>query len=192
MVEFNTQKEVDNYIKSLGVFLNKGQLCMKTDDDNYILINDKKPKIINYVENNTSPFSEINISFPTINLEIFDKYNSKEEKIETHKMIMDEIKDSSKFLKKGWRLIHLKESYRDDSRKKISYLIYDYGNRTFNPIRDDFISKSEKKNAYDVVNITVIKNLQKEDFENHFKQAKEIEMKKWDEIPIYDVGELNE
>lgn len=38
-MEFKTQKQVDDYINSLGVFLNNDELYMKTENDDYILLN---------------------------------------------------------------------------------------------------------------------------------------------------------
>lgn len=191
-MEFRTQKQVDDYINSLGVFINQDELCMKTDSDNYIVIDDKKRKIINYVDKNTNVFSEVKVTFPIIDFKIFKDYHIREKTIAKHKQIVDEIKDSKRFLKNGWRLIHLKKSYFDKSRDSIKYLIYDLKEKIYNPIKEDFLDDKDKKNAYEVSSIMILKNVDKETFENQYADAYKIEKKKWEKIPIYDIGELNE
>ena len=190
-MEFKTQKEVDDYIVSLGVFLNKGELCMKTNDGDYIIVDDKKAKIIDYVERNTSPLSEIKIVFPTINLDVFDDYTGREQNIEQYKKYLSQIKDSKKFLKNGWRLIRLKKKTSVE-KEYVEFLIYDYNSKSYNPIKDEFLDSKEKEKAYELPNISILNKLQKENFENQYKQAYKIEMGKWDDIPVYDVGGLNE
>ena len=194
MREFRTQKQVDDYIKSLGVFLNDSDLCMKKDDDNFIVINEKQPKIIDYIERNTSPFSDVEIIFPKIDFNVFEKYNERDEIITKHKQYWEEIKGSKKFLKNGWRLIHLQNPSVDESGNHISYLIYDYNEKKFIPVIDDnhFIDSKEKSNAYDVVNISILKKLERENFENQFQNAYENELEKWNKIQIYEnIGDLN-
>ena len=191
---FRTQKQVDDYILSLGVFLNDSDLCMKTDDENFIIINEKQPKIIDYIERNTSPFSEVEIRFPSIDFNVFEQYKGRDEIITKHKQYLEEIKGSKKFLKNGWRLIHLQNPSVDESGNHISYLIYDYNEKKYLPIIDDkhFLDSKEKSNAYDVVNISILKKLEKENFENQFQNAYEIEWKKWDKIQVYEnIGDLN-
>lgn len=190
-MEFKNQKQVDEYINNLGVFLNSGELCMKTDNNNYIVIDDKKNKIIDYVNKNTSPFSEVSVSFPIIDFKVFNDYNNREDKIIKHKIMIDEIQKSKKFLKKGWRLIRLKKTHLDKSNKKIKYLFYDFKKKMCNPIKEEFLDSKDLNNAYEVKNIVIIRNINKETFDNEFADAYQIELKKWEKIPIYDIGELN-
>ena len=190
-MEFKNQKQVDEYINNLGVFLNSEELCMKTDNNNYIVIDDKKNKIIDYVNKNTSPFSEVSVSFPIIDFKVFNDYNNREDKIIKHKIMIDEIQKSKKFLKKGWRLIRLKKTHLDKSNKKIKYLFYDFKKKICNPIKEEFLDNKDLNNAYEVKNIVIIRNINKETFDNEFADAYQIELKKWEKIPIYDIGELN-
>lgn len=189
-MEFKTQKQVDEYINNLGVFLNSGELCLKTDNNNYIVIDEKKKKIIDYVDKNTSPFCEVSVTFPTIDFKVFNDYNNREDKIAKHRQVFDEIKDSKKFLKNGWRLIRLNQTYIDKSNR-IKYLIYDFKSKEYNSIKESFLDSKDLNNAYEVNNIVTLENINKESFYNEFADAREIELTKWDKIPVYDIGELN-
>lgn len=66
MTEFAKQIEIDNYIKEMGLFLSENNLFMKIGNYDWININDRKDKIISHIENNTNPFSDLSITFPTI------------------------------------------------------------------------------------------------------------------------------
>ena len=79
MAEFKKQKEIDNYINERGLFLSGNNLFMKVGEYDWININDRKDKIISHIENNTNPFSDLSITFPTISLSVFANYENREE-----------------------------------------------------------------------------------------------------------------
>lgn len=189
-MDFTKQKQVDDYINSLGVFLDNDELYMKTGKEDFILIDSKKQRILDYVDKNTSPFVDLTVRFPVINLKIFTDYEKREKEIEKNSEIFNEIKDSKKYAKKGWVLIGLGKSYPTQEFGRVKYLIYDYNNRDFNPIKDDFLEEKDIKNSYSISNIAKLKKINSDTFENQYKKAYEIEMKKWNEIPIYDIGDF--
>ncbi len=193
-MEFKTQKQVDNYIESLGVFLSNDELHMKVGNDinEHILINDKRKKIIDYVDKNTSPFVDLTVTFPSLDLKIFSDYKGREQTINQNKVLLDDIKSSKKYLKNNWRLIHLEKPIFIEKRKRIKYLIYDIKEKQINYLKECFVEDKEKNNASSIPNIVWLKNLITENFENQYNQAYDIELKKWENIPIYDLGALND
>lgn len=192
MTEFTKQIEIDNYIKEMGLFLSENNLFMKVGDYDWININDRKDKIISHIENNTNPFSDLSITFPTISLSVFANYESREESIANNILLLDEIKNSqNKFLKKDWRLVELESFYRKDG-EVINYLIFDIKEKEYNPIKKEFLTDKERKSAFKIKNMAVINKLSNDNLKNRYDKAYEIELKRFDEIGIYDVGGLND
>ena len=147
MTEFAKQIEIDNYIKEMGLFLSENNLFMKIGNYDWININDRKDKIISHIENNTNPFSDLSITFPTISLSVFANYEGREESIANHILLLDEIKNSqNKFLKKDWRLVELESFYRKDG-EVINYLIFDIKEKEYNLIKKEFLTDKERKSA---------------------------------------------
>jgi hypothetical protein len=147
MTEFAKQIEIDNYIKEMGLFLSENNLFMKIGNYDWININDRKDKIISHIENNTNPFSDLSITFPTISLSVFANYEGREESIANNILLLDEIKNSqNKFLKKDWRLVELESFYRKDG-EVINYLIFDIKEKEYNPIKKEFLTYKERKSA---------------------------------------------
>lgn len=147
MTEFAKQIEIDNYIKEMGLFLSENNLFMKIGNYDWININDRKDKIISHIENNTNPFSDLSITFPTISLSVFANYEGREESIANNILLLDEIKNSqNKFLKKDWRLVELESFYRKDE-EVINYLIFDIKEKEYNPIKKEFLTYKERKSA---------------------------------------------
>ena len=165
---------------------------MKVGDYDWININDRKDKIISHIENNTNPFSDLSITFPTISLSVFANYENREESIANNILLLDEIKNSqNKFLKKDWRLVELESFYRKDG-EVINYLIFDIKEKEYNPIKKEFLTDKEIKSAFKIKNMTVINKLSNDNLKNRYDKAYEIELKRFDEIGIYDVGGLND
>ena len=192
MTEFTKQIEIDNYIKEMGLFLSENNLFMKVGDYDWININDRKDKIISHIENNTNPFSDLSITFPTISLSVFANYESREESIANNILLLDEIKNSqNKFLKKDWRLVELESFYRKDG-EVINYLVFDIKQKEYNPIKKEFLTDKERKSAFKIKNMAVINKLSTDNLKNRYDKAYEIELKRFDEIGIYDVGGLND
>ena len=192
MTEFTKQIEIDNYIKEMGLFLSENNLFMKVGDYDWININDRKDKIISHIENNTSPFSDLSITFPTISLSVFANYENREESIANNILLLDEIKNSqNKFLKKDWRLVELESFYRKDG-EVINYLIFDIKEKEYNPIKKEFLTDKERKSAFKIKNMAVINKLSNDNLKNRYDKAYEIELKRFDEIGIYDIGGLND
>lgn len=147
MTEFAKQIQIDNYIKEMGLFLSENNLFMKIGNYDWININDRKDKIISHIENNTNPFSDLSITFPTISLSVFANYKGREESIANNILLLDEIKNSqNKFLKKDWRLVELESFYRKDG-EVINYLIFDIKEKEYNPIKKEFLTYKERKSA---------------------------------------------
>ena len=192
MAEFTKQKEIDNYINERGLFLSGNNLFMKVGEYDWININDRKDKIISHIENNTNPFSDLSITFPTISLSVFANYENREESISNNILLLDEIKNSqNKFLKKDLRLVELESFYRKDG-EVINYLIFDIKEKEYNPIKKEFLTDKEIKSAFKIKNMTVINKLSNDNLKNRYDKAYEIELKRFDEIGIYDVGGLND
>lgn len=192
-MEFKTQKEIDKYINERGLFLSENNLYMKVGVFDWININNRKDKIISHIENNTSPFSDLAVTFPSISLSVFKNYEDREQQIATNLLLLDEIeKSQKKFLnKKDWRLIKLNAVYRKD-KEVIKYLIYDLKQKEYNPIKKELLTDREIKTAFEIKNISVINKLSNDNLKNRFDKAYEIELKRFDEIGIYDIGGLNE
>lgn len=113
-------------------------------------------------------------------------------KVNQNKVLLHDIKSSKKYLKNNWRLIHLNKPIFIENRKRIKYLIYDIKEKQINYLKDCFVEDKEKKNASSIPNIVRLKNLMTENLENQYADAYEIELKKWRNIPIYDLGALND
>ena len=107
-MEFKTQSEVNSYIHQLGVFLHDDKLYLKNAEDDYICINDKMEKLMDYIENNTSPLSEVTVTFPVIDFKIFDDYHNRNRTIEENALTIEELKESKKFLKKKLEINQIK------------------------------------------------------------------------------------
>ena len=106
--------------------------------------------------------------------------------------MLDEIKNSqNKFLKKDWRLIEWESFYRKDG-EIITYLIYDIKQKDYNPIKKEFLTDKEIKSAFKIKNMSVINKLSNDNLKNRYDKAYEIELKRFDEIGIYNIGGLNE
>lgn len=192
MTEFTKQIEIDNYIKEMGLFLSENNLFMKVGVFDWININDRKDKIVSHIENNTNPFSDLSITFPTISLSVFANYESREQSIAKNLFLLDEIENSQKkFLKKDWRLIELESFYRNDG-EIITYLIFDIKQKEYNPIKKELLTDKERKSAFKIKNMTVINKLSNDNLKNRYEKAYEIELKRFDEIGIYDIGGLND
>lgn len=183
---FTKQKEIDDYIKDNGLFLSEDKLYMKTGEFDWININDRRERIIQHIRNNTSPLTDLAVTFPSISLSVFSNYNNREESIANHLVLIDEIKKSQKkFLNnKDWRLIELKTPYRK-SNDSIKYLIYDIVKKDYNPIKESFLSDKDLKSAFEVVNLSVIDKLINDKLINRYDKAYEIELKRFGEIGVY-------
>lgn len=197
MVEFLKQSDVDAYVDNLSVFENKGELYMKVGENigDYILVESKRQKILDYVDKNTSPFAtciaNFTVKFPILDLKIFDDYKQRELAIKRNKKLLDEIKSSKKYLKRGWRLICLQKPIVVQNNERIRYIIYDFQNNTWNWIRDEFLEDSDKKNSTSITNLVRLKKIGSETFENQYKAAFEFEKKKWDEISVFNMEKLD-
>lgn len=184
-MEFKTQKSVDDYIKEHGFFTSSDKLFMKVSDIEWVCIDDRKERIISHIKNNTDPLTDLAVVFPTISLTTFANYEGREQSISSHIFLLEEIKDSKKFLnRKNWRLIRLEQALRIENTT-IKYLIYDVDKRDYNIIKESFLNKTDMKSAYTIRNITKLVKLNKEDFTNKYKDAYEIELKRFEELGIY-------
>lgn len=186
-MEFKTQTQVNSYIQQLGVFMHDNKLYLKNAEDNYICINNKRERLMDYIENNTSPLSEITVTFPIIDLKIFDDYNNRNRTIEENALTIEELKESKKFLKKNWRLIKLNKPVLYEN-ERIHYIIYDLKGKQYQPLRNAFIEPADIKKSYQMANIVRVKNLIHENFKNQYEQAYQTELKNWDRIPVNNAG----
>lgn len=187
---FTKQKEIDDYIKDNGLFLSEDKLYMKTGDFDWISIDDRKERIIQHIKNNTSPLTDLAIIFPTISLSVFSNYANREESIATNVMLIEEITESQKkFLNnKDWRLVELKAPYRKNN-ESIKYIIYDISKKDYNPIKKSFLKDKDLKAAFEVDNIVIIERIIKDKLINQYDKAYDIELKKFNEIGVYNQNE---
>ena len=118
------------------------------------------------------------------NLKIFDDYLNKEKSIEKNKQIIESIKASKKFLKKYWLLIYLEKPILLKNNEPIKYLIYNYQNNTYNWIKEDFLEDKEKENAYKILSIIRLKNINSDKFKNPYARAYELEKRKFKDLNI--------
>lgn len=186
-MEFKTQEQINQYINDRGLFLSDDKLFQKCGEYDWINIDSRKNRIISFIENNISPFSDnLTVTFPSIALSVFSNYENREESIAAHIELLEDIKESGKklFNNKNWRLIKLEKHHKIEN-ETIQYLIYDVSLKEYNPIKKQFLNDKDLKSAFEVKNIIVLNKLNNDNLKNRYESQYKNEVEKFDAIGVY-------
>ena len=187
---FKSEKEIHDFINNQGLFINDGELCIKTSDSefeklNNICIGDEVIKATDRLDEffrfNSYPFIDLNnITIPEIDIGIINKYHLRNERIKESKEMQEQIESAPHINKKHFRLIHFDKVKPNDEH----YWIYNTKDGNLSNYSNDLLSAADKKKAVEFPNILSFKRIIEDTLENQFTEQYNAENKKFEDLKI--------
>lgn len=187
---FNNEKEINTFIINNGIFKNGSNFCIKTGETEYkvmdnITINNEvtnpETRLLEYIKANTYPFIDINITFPHIDVNMFNTYNNRDDEIKDHQVIQQKIKNSPSILKKNFRLIYFETISPSETSH---YWIYNTSNKTLSEYDKNLLSTSEKNKKLVFRNKLVFNKIIQDNLKNQYLETYTLEKDKFNKLKI--------
>lgn len=189
MIIFKNKKEIQDFIRDNGIFKNNDELCIKTGENEYKILNDvsingelisPEKRLMEFIRFNAYPFIDIDITFPIIDVSIFNKYAKRDDEIKEHRAIKVELNNAKSVIKKNFKLIYFEKVKPSESH----YSIYNTTNNTLSEYNNNLLTDDEisKRNIFK--NKLSFERIIRDNLINQHKQKYDEEMEKFKELNI--------
>lgn len=193
MTIFKSEKEICDFIKKQGLFINEDDLCIKTSETEFerlqnICIDGEmipaKTRLNEFIRFNSYPFINlVNITIPEIDISIINQYHNRNKRIEDNKTIKDEVKDASNILnKRHFRLVKFSKVKPNEEH----YWIFNTKTNSLSAYDNTLLSASEKNKAIEYPNKLFFQRAIEDNCKNQYEDLFKIENKKFQDIKIND------